>query len=131
MRKFLAVSFLVLLVNTAYIAAFAQPTIFYMGNVLLHVLLGLALFLLCLLPPLRHSSSSPVAQVSRPVFRVTPIPFTLAAAFGLYLTIAGNTRDHHPILIAHIAAAALGLAALIPFALKQGRTFRTAYITAL
>src|SRR5258708_6425765 len=122
MRKWLAVSFLLLLVNTAYIAAFAQPTIFYMGNVLLHVVLGLALFIMFLLP---------VAQVSRPVFRVTAIPFTLATVLGLYLTITGNTRDHHPILIAHIIAAALGLAALIPFALKQGRTFRTAYITAL
>jgi Flp pilus assembly protein TadD len=131
MRKWLAVSFLLLLVNTAYIAAFAQPTIFYMGNVLLHVVLGLAIFLLFLLPPLLHSSSSLVAQVSRPVFRVTAIPFTLATALGIYLTISGNTRDHHPALIAHIAAAALGLAALIPFALKHGRTFRTAYFAAL
>ena len=32
-----------LLVNTAYVWAFASPTIFYMANVLLHVVLGLAL----------------------------------------------------------------------------------------
>src|SRR5258708_38445914 len=121
MRKWLAVSFLLLLVNTAYIAAFAQPTIFYMGNVLLHVVLGVLLFLFFFR----------VEQVSRPVLRPPAITFTLALALGLYLTIFGNTRDHHPILIAHIIAAALGLAALIPFALKQGRTFRTAYITAL
>src|SRR5947208_955401 len=30
-----------LLVNTAYVAAFASPTIFYMGNVLAHVVLGI------------------------------------------------------------------------------------------
>ena len=35
--------FLALLVNTAYIAAFADPTVFYMGNVLIHFLLGIAL----------------------------------------------------------------------------------------
>ena len=39
----MAVLFLALLVNTAYLAAFASPTIFYMGNVLLHLGLGLAL----------------------------------------------------------------------------------------
>lgn len=33
-------SFLLLLLNTAYISAFASPTVFYMGNVLLHLVLG-------------------------------------------------------------------------------------------
>src|SRR5437763_765423 len=35
--------FIVLLVNTAYVAAFATPSIFYMTNVLFHLGLGLAL----------------------------------------------------------------------------------------
>ena len=35
--SWMAVLFLVLLVNTAYLAAFASPTIFYMSNVLLHL----------------------------------------------------------------------------------------------
>ena len=35
--------FIVLLVNTAYVAAFATPSIFYMTNVLIHLGLGLAL----------------------------------------------------------------------------------------
>jgi tetratricopeptide (TPR) repeat protein len=121
MRKWLAVSFLLLLVNTAYIAAFAQPTIFYMGNVLLHVVLGFALFLLVMW------SWPPGVRF----FQAQGIAFTLATALGLYLTIFGATRDHHPILIAHIATAALGLALLIPYALKQTRAFRNAYIAAL
>ena len=37
LRQWTAVLFLVLLINTAYIAAFNSPTIFYMGNVLLHL----------------------------------------------------------------------------------------------
>jgi hypothetical protein len=36
------------LINTAYIAAFASPTIFYMGNVVLHLALGVALAIVLL-----------------------------------------------------------------------------------
>src|SRR6266404_2297991 len=43
LRQWTAVLFLVLLINTAYIAAFNSPTIFYMGNVLLHLVLGVVL----------------------------------------------------------------------------------------
>ena len=46
LRKITAVAFLALLANTAYIGAFAEPTIFYMGNVLLHVALGVVVYLL-------------------------------------------------------------------------------------
>ena len=38
-----AISLIVLIVNSAYIAAFASPTIFYMGNVMVHLVLGTAL----------------------------------------------------------------------------------------
>ena len=41
--KWTAALFVLLLVNTAYIAAFASPTIFYMANVLLHLVLGVVL----------------------------------------------------------------------------------------
>jgi len=39
MNYWIAVLFLILLVNTAYIAAFPTATIFYMGNVLVHLAL--------------------------------------------------------------------------------------------
>ena len=45
MTKFLLLAFLVLLLNSAYLASFADPTVFYMGNVLLHLFLGIALIL--------------------------------------------------------------------------------------
>ena len=41
-----AILFLALLLNTAYIAAFASPTIFYMANVLLHLADTILLFAL-------------------------------------------------------------------------------------
>jgi hypothetical protein len=41
--RWTAVLFIVLLVNTAYIASFASPTVFYMGNVFIHLVLGVVL----------------------------------------------------------------------------------------
>src|SRR5688572_1774364 len=38
--RLLAVLLLLLLLNSAYLAAFASPTLFYMTNVLAHLLLG-------------------------------------------------------------------------------------------
>ena len=43
LAKWIGVFFIVLLVNTAYVAAFATPSIFYMANVLIHLCLGTAL----------------------------------------------------------------------------------------
>jgi hypothetical protein len=44
LRKWTGWGFLFLLVNSAYIWAFASPTVFYMGNVLVHLFLGTGLF---------------------------------------------------------------------------------------
>ena len=59
--RWTAILFIVLLVNTAYIASFASPTVFYMGNVLLHLVLGVVLtvalfFLLRVIPFYRRAS---------------------------------------------------------------------------
>src|SRR5258708_17808146 len=43
LAKWIGVCFIILLVNTAYVAAFATPSIFYMTNVLIHLGLGTAL----------------------------------------------------------------------------------------
>ena len=41
--RYAGILLVLLLINTAYIAAFASPTVFYMGNVVLHLALGVAL----------------------------------------------------------------------------------------
>ena len=110
---FTVIGLLILLVNTAYIAAFASPTVFYMGNVLLHLVLGLAL----------------TAALFWFVRRI-PLAggfFLVSAALGLWLAVAGNTTPHRWALWAHIAAAVLGLAALFP----ATAGFRRAYAAAL
>jgi len=116
-RYWTAFLFIALLINTAYVAALPTPTVFYMGNVLLHLVLGVVL----------------TAAV---LFLLREFPFAAgfflaAAALGIYLAIRGNTTPHRWALIAHIVAAAIGLAALIPFAMRQAPRFRIAFQVSL
>jgi tetratricopeptide (TPR) repeat protein len=90
----------VFLLNTAYIAAFATPSIFYMGNVVLHLFGGLAL------------TAAAVWW-----FRSMAAGFlSMAALMGVWIAIVGNTTDHHALLVIHIvlgvAAVAMALVAL-------------------
>jgi tetratricopeptide (TPR) repeat protein len=100
-----AVFFVVLLVNTAYITAFASPTVFYMGNVLVHLVLGLTL-----------AVAFGVLLARRPDLRAGIVPAAvllgIALIAGLWLTVAGNVLAHRPVLWIHIAAAGLGVIAL-------------------
>ncbi len=105
LAKWTAVLFVVLLVNTAYITAFASPTVFYMSNVLAHVVLGVAL-----------AVAFGVLLARRPDLRAGLIPAAvllgIALVAGLWLTVTGNVLAHRPILWVHIAAAGLGVVAL-------------------
>ncbi len=103
--------------NSAYIWAFASPTVFYMGNVLLHVVLGVLVTALAL-PLLRR----------RPLPRTAVASFGVALALGLYLTYSGALHSNHWALIAHIAASLCGLAALLRFFRNNGAAwFRKAF----
>jgi len=105
---------LALLVNTAYIAAFASATVFYMGNVVLHLVLGTVLAVALLWFIRRMPAAGAL--------------FLIAAALGIYLAVAGNTTPHRRILQIHIAVAAAALAAFLPYAMtRAGANFRKAY----
>jgi tetratricopeptide (TPR) repeat protein len=107
----IAVLFLVLLLNTGYVATFSSATVFYMANVLGHVVLG-AVLTIAVLFVLRRSG----------LLAGAPAAFgflLLAFVFGAILTYAGNVRGNAWILWSHIAAALLGVAALIPFVWKK------------
>src|SRR5215204_6449949 len=93
--------FVILLLNTGYISAFATPSIFYMANVLLHLVLGLAVattfaLLLKREPDLRRQLIAPAGL------------FTIALAFALWLVLVGNLREHRWLLNAHVVASLFG-----------------------
>lgn len=99
-----------LLLNSAYLVAWKSATIFYMGNVLVHLFLGLLLI--------------PFAAVLLWRHRTLVVPaaaFALAAGIGVYLMIHGNLRRDQPVLIAHIVAAVAAVAFLLPFLARQSR----------
>ena len=85
--------------NAAYVAAAPSATVFYIANVLLHLVLGAA-SVVWLAFTYRRS----------PKF----IPLALAGVLGVYLIFAGATTDHRFILWGHIALAVIGLAMLVP-----------------
>jgi tetratricopeptide (TPR) repeat protein len=116
--RYAGVLLITLLLNTAYIAAFASPTIFYMGNVVLHLALGVALAILVF----RLIRRMPVAGGL----------FLAAALAGVFLAVRGNTMAHRWVLQAHIAVAALALLALLPYVWRySGAGFRNAYVACL
>jgi tetratricopeptide (TPR) repeat protein len=118
LSRYAGILLVLLLINTAYIAAFASPTIFYMGNVVLHLALGVALAIVLLW----FIRRMPVAGSL----------FLIAAAAGVFLAVRGNTTPHHWVLEAHIAVAALALLAFLPYVMRHtGAGFRNAYVACL
>ena len=115
LKTAVGLGFVALLVNTGYVAAFASPTIFYMANVLLHLVLGVALAfgfaaLLAGDADIRRWTIGPA------------LLFAVALVSGLYLAVYGNVHDHAMVLNAHIWAASLGVVALMPYAIRASRS---------
>ncbi len=76
-----------LLLNSSYLLAFASPTVFYMANVLLHVLLGAA-FVLAVIRFGRRRHAGLLVVLA-------------ASALGVYLAIAGALRSNQWALVTH------------------------------
>jgi Tfp pilus assembly protein PilF len=91
-----------LLVNSAYLAARADASLFYYSNVALHAVLGIVAALMVV----------PVLVRAPRGLRAGAVILLAAAGAGIHLTIAGNTRAHRPALIVH---AALGIAGAVAF----------------
>ena len=130
LQFWVAVLFLALLINTAYVAAFSSATVFYMSNVLAHVVLGTALAIGAIFV-LRGNGW----------LRRAPLAFGflyLACALGAVLVYTGNVRANSWMLWSHIAAAVLGLAALVLLVWRRSSTdgapwvqFREGFASAL
>jgi len=114
LKTAIGLAFVCLLINTGYIAAYASASVFYMANVLLHLVLGVLLAFACAAVLARD------ADIRR--WTLGPALFFFAALLtGLYLAIYGNVRDHSAVLKAHVVVAGIGVAALMPFAVRASR----------
>lgn len=107
--------FVALVLNASYLAAFADPTLLYFANVLVHLGLGVVL-LVAALPLLKRVASSSFA--SRTSWLAVAIVLAAAAASGIYLIAVGNLTPERPVLVAHVA---FGLAGAVLFATAFGK----------
>jgi len=115
LAKFTGVGFIALLVNTAYVSAYASANVFYISNILLHLVLGsfvsVALgWLLVRDAGLRRRLALPAAF------------FFLSLGFAGYIVGWGNLRSHRWALLSHIVLASLAVAALLPYLWRQSRS---------
>ncbi len=114
--RLLAGAFLLLLANSAYLAARADASLFYFANVAIHVILGLVLVALGL------------------ARRVLSVLLAIAAALGVALLFTGATTEYRWLLQAHIAMAVAGalvaLGRLILAVSRQGARTHTIAVSA-
>ena len=116
--KKLTVVFLLLLVNSAYLAARTDAHPFYFANVVLHLVLGLALLVAGGRQVWRRRRELPIA------FAVGSALLLGAGVAGLVLMVTGATRPWRWLLATHIALAVAGTVAMI--AHLAGATARAA-----
>ena len=125
---------LLLVANSAYIAAFGDPNLFYVANALLHPLLGLAAVVALVAYLFQRNSK---LRLTEPGMYFV----YLSTGFGVFLAIVGMTRPHTLALYAHVGLAVGGLFFLLGhlgrlgrFAetrARFGRAYRTAAAVAL
>ena len=112
MKRYVPYALGILIVNSAYLAAFAQASIFYEANVLLHLGLGLVLAGFALKWARKYPRECGA--------------FVAAAVPAIYLAVAGNTLQHRWALWLHIALA-LTAVALIGWRVIAAGQYRKAF----
>lgn len=101
------VGFVLLILNSSYLAARADPSLFYFAQVVAHVGLGLGLAILG-----ARVLSRSWRALSRPQ-RAIAVILAIGALTGIALMITGATRPYRWLLYTHIAVVVPGAAALI------------------
>jgi hypothetical protein len=112
----LRVPFLVLVANSAYLWATADPTLFYFGNLVLHLVLGTVLALVAGVHAAREGRSWPGS------LKGAGLLLAAGTVAGLVLAAVGNTRANRWLLVTHIVTSVLGaLVVLLWMALNRRR----------
>ncbi len=97
--KWLLIAGLFLIANSAYLAAFGEPTFIYVANTLLHPVMGIISVVLLIV----------FARRNRELFRggasvLARLLLALATGFGVYILFVGMTRAHSRALYFHVGA---------------------------
>jgi len=95
---------LALAINSAYLAAYATPDLFYVINALLHPIAGALAAVLLVIYLRRHRDY--LKSLSG---RLSAALFALATGFGVYLFIVGMTHAHSLALYLHVGCAIGGI----------------------
>ena len=121
--------FLLLLLNSGWLWAFPAPNLFYVGNVLLHLGLGVALLAVLWL------ARQPLIRRLRSGSKAGYGVLTLCGLLGLLLAWIGATTPNMNVVIAHGAAGFLGAGLLAAWAWRNaprlGRATAGALVLAL
>ena len=99
---------LLLVVNSAYLAALGDPNLFYVANSLIHPLLGIVVAILFIVFLFRNRNLFAGLTGTGSVTLLA-----LSAAFGLFLAVVGMTRPHSLALYLHVGFAIAGLFLLL------------------
>src|SRR5262245_5821242 len=106
MIRVLLILFGALLLNSAYLAAWPSPSLFFYGNVALHVVLGVATVLFAVPLMIRRSQ-----RLAGPV-RAATMLLLASGGVGVWLAAVGASRAHERVLNTHGALAAMGVIVL-------------------
>ncbi len=115
--KLLVTGYLILLVNSSYLAGYADPTLFYFGNVVLHLVLGVVLVILFVPYAIKRFGG-----FSRTI-KIAVLLLAVSAAPGLFMMKFGATRQYRWALYSHIAFAVAGSIPLLLVLLKGVRGY--------
>jgi len=108
-----AVAFVALLLNSAYLAAFADPSLWHFTNVALHPVLGLGLAVAAAKELRRRFSRVRLKADTTyvpmgPLLAVSALVLAAGVFLGIAVLILGATRPYRPLLSAHIALSTFG-----------------------
>ena len=108
----------VLLLNTAYLAAFASPTVFYFANVVLHMVLGLALagFFAVQVVRRRFAPMRAGAAALQALAGVCAVLLLAGTSAGLLIMVAGAAGRWRWLLPVHVALMLIGGTPLLAIA---------------
>ena len=112
MRKLSLIFFFILLLNSAYLFSFGEPTLFYIFNVLLHVGLGIVLIFPFCIYVYKHLGYRLQARMQKQSIstlgQLGGIGIVVGIISGVYLMIVGATTPYRWLLITHIVSVSAG-----------------------